>query len=112
MLGFWVTPLSALGSCFSYWGDPLSEAALVETFFFLPLDYWRPAVDGDWRGTLVQPPAQPVIKTPAYSLLDTACPSSSTLPFLDEPLPESLLPRPLGEPAPVAATAASLAAGD
>lgn len=75
-------------------------------------DSWHPAADGDCRGTLVQPPAQPVIKKTHVLPLDTACPSSSPLPLLDEPLPESLLPRPLEEPSRVAATAASLAAGD
>lgn len=101
-----------MGSWFSYRGDPLSEAPLVDTLFFFPLDSWHPAADGDCRGTLVQPPAQPVIKKTHVLPLDTACPSSSPLPLLDEPLPESLLPRPLEEPSPVAATAASLAAGD
>ncbi|EGW06327.1 hypothetical protein I79_018983 [Cricetulus griseus] len=88
----------------SYRGDPLSEASLVETPFFLPLDPWHPTADGDCRGTLVQPPAQPVIETYTQPL-DTACPSSSTLPFLDEPSPESLLPRLLEEPAPAASSA-------
>lgn len=99
-----------MGSWFGYRGDPFLRP-LWWTLFFFPPDSWRPAADGDRRGTLVQPPAQPVIKKPRTPL-DTACPSSSPLPLLDEPLPESLLPRPLEEPSPVAATAASLAAGD
>lgn len=98
-------PIVCLGVLDSYWGDPLSEGPLVETVFFLPLDSWRSAADGDWRGTLVQPPAQPVIKH--------TFPPGHCLPvLLYSALPESLLPRPLGEPAPVAATAASLAARD
>ena len=56
-----------------------------------PSDSWRPAADGDWRGTLVQPPAQPVIKNPRI-------PPGHCLSFLlYSALPESLLPRTLEE---------------